>query len=106
MAQNLQVIAEIQSLLGRELICAKNYCRKKKKKKLFWTEQILPGGWLHGFLLMSGKVQVKFAEGDISAKPLDESQVLNLKRLSYCLQSIYQSRMEDTSLQIYSLISL
>lgn len=37
---------------------------------MFWTEQILPEGWLHGFLLMIGKVQVKFAEGDISAKSL------------------------------------
>lgn len=37
---------------------------------MFWTEQTLPEGWLHGFLLMTGKVQVKFAEGDISAKNL------------------------------------
>lgn len=37
---------------------------------MFWTEQTLPEGQLHGFLLMTGKVQVKFAEGDISAKTL------------------------------------
>lgn len=73
---------------------------------MFWTEQILPEGWMHGFMLKIEKVQVKFAEGDISVKSLDESQALNLKRLSYCLQSIYQSRMEDSYLQIYSLVSL
>lgn len=35
-----------------------------------WTEQIIPQGWLHGFLLVIGEVQVKFVEGDISAKSL------------------------------------
>lgn len=79
---------------------------EKKKDVLYRTNTSLPEGWLHGFLLMTGKVQVKFAEEGILAKRLDESQVLNLKRLSYCLQSIYQSRMEDTSFQIYSLVSL
>lgn len=43
------------------------------------NEYFLPEGWLHDFLLMTGKVLVKFAEKDILAKPLDESQVLNLK---------------------------
>lgn len=37
---------------------------------MFWTEQILPEGWMHGFVLMIEKVQVKFVEGDISVKSL------------------------------------
>lgn len=48
-----------------------NLCQELlQEKKMFCIEQIIPEGWLRGFLLMIEKVQVKFAEGDISAKCL------------------------------------
>lgn len=37
---------------------------------MLWTEQILREGWVHGFVPMIEKVQVKFAEGGISVKSL------------------------------------
>lgn len=72
----------------------------EKKKKKVCTEQILPEGWLRGFLLVREKVQVKFAEGGYFGKiSHDESQVLNLERLSCCLLSIYNVRWKTLLLK-------
>jgi len=34
-----------------------------QEKRVFWTEQVLPKGWLGDFLFMIGKVQIMFARG-------------------------------------------
>lgn len=66
-----------------------NLCQELlQEKKMVCTEQILPEGWLRGFLLVRENVQVKFAEGGISAKSLT-MKVRSLIWKDFMLSAIY-----------------